>query len=506
MPRKAELRGGLFRHLVALMSLLLVACGPGPSPDAIRMGLASAPDNLDPRLATDASSERINRLLYDRLVELDASGMPVPGIARWERPAPNHYRFFLAPDRRPFHDGSQLTSADVKATIDFVLDPKNGSPFRTALALIERIETPTPEQVDFYLRRPEPLFPAFLGVGIVPAAAAARGHPFHERPLGSGPFRFLAWPSTERLQLQRLRDGQRFGFIQVKDPSVRIMKLLRGEIDLLQNDLPPELVDFLDRSPKVVVERAPGTNFSYIGFNLDDPDTGRLPVRQAIAHALDRNAIIRYLMRGGARPAQSLLPPEHWAGGRGLKPLEYDPPLARELLRGVGYGPDRPLKLEYKTSSDPFRIRIATIVQSQLARVGIQVRVRSYDWGTFFGDVKAGRFQLYSLTWVGVRTPDLFRYIFHSSSLPPAGANRGRYRSAGADRLIEAAEAAGELDRQAPIYRQLQALLLRELPYLPLWYEDQIYVHRREIRGYRVAGDGNYDGLQQVERLVTEGP
>ncbi|HHH38748.1 MAG TPA: ABC transporter substrate-binding protein, partial [Sedimenticola sp.] len=184
----------------------------------------------------------------------------------------------------------------------------------------------------------------------------------------------------------------------------------------------------------------------------------------------------------------------------------YDPPLARELLRGVGYGPDRPLKLEYKTSSDPFRIRIATIVQSQLARVGIQVRVRSYDWGTFFGDVKAGRFQLYSLTWVGVRTPDLFRYIFHSSSLPPAGANRGRYRSAGADRLIEAAEAAGELDRQAPIYRQLQALLLRELPYLPLWYEDQIYVHRREIRGYRVAGDGNYDGLQQVERLVTEGP
>jgi peptide/nickel transport system substrate-binding protein len=440
------------------------------------MGLASAPSSLDPRLATDASSERINRLLYDRLVDLDDAGMPVPGIARWERLRSDHYRFFLNPQRRGFHDGSRLGSGDVKATIEFVLDPENGSPHRTTLSIIDRIETPSGEQIDFFLRRPDPLFPAYLGVGIVPKEEAARSYPFNSRPLGSGPFRFVAWPTEGRLILQRLRDAQHFSFLQVKDPNVRIMKLLRGEIDMLQNDLPPELAAFLARQPGVVVTRAPGTNFSYIGFNLKNRDTGRLRVRLAVAHAIDRNAIIEYLMQGGARPAQALLPPEHWAGGRGLSPVEFDPPKARELLREAGYGSGHPLELEYKTSSDPFRVRIATIIQSQLARVGIRVKVRSYDWGTFFGDIKTGRFQLYSLTWVGVRTPDLFRYIFHSSSLPPGGANRGRYHSAEVDRLIEAAEAAGDISLQAPIYRKLQALLLVDLPYLPLWYEDQLFV------------------------------
>ncbi len=498
--RTARQWGGL------VLLLMFTACSSPPPVDTIRMGLASAPSSLDPRVATDAASERINRLLYDRLVELDDAGMPVPGIARWERLGPDHYRFFLAPRRRSFHDGSRLESGDVKATIEFVLEPGNGSPFRTALSLIERIETPSSEQVDFFLRRPDPLFPAYLGVGIVPAEAAARSHPFNSRPLGSGPFRFVDWPTEGRLILQRLRDGQHFSFVLVKDPSVRIMKLLRGEIDMLQNDLPPELAAFLGRQQGVVVARAPGTNFSYIGFNLMNPDTARLQVRRAVAHAIDRDAIIEYLMQGGARPAQALLPPEHWAGGKGLEPLEYDPPKARELLREAGYGPGHPLELEYKTSSDPFRIRIATIIQSQLARVGVSVKVRSYDWGTFFGDIKAGRFQLYSLTWVGIRTPDLFRYIFHSSSLPPGGANRGRYRSADADRLIEAAEAVDDLSRQAPIYQRLQALVLVDLPYLPLWYEDQIFVHRSDITGYDIAADGNYDGLLKVKRSVERAP
>jgi peptide/nickel transport system substrate-binding protein len=125
--------------------------------------------------------------------------------------------------------------------------------------------------------------------------------------------------------------------------------------------------------------------------------------------------------------------------------------------------------------------------------------VQSYDWGTFYGDIKAGRFQLYSLSWVGIRTPDIFRYAFASSSVPPEGANRGRYRSCEADRLMEAARREPDLKRQAVLYRKLQALLLADLPYVPLWYEDQIFACRREVRGYRLAPDGNYDGLDLVE-------
>jgi peptide/nickel transport system substrate-binding protein len=123
------------------------------------------------------------------------------------------------------------------------------------------------------------------------------------------------------------------------------------------------------------------------------------------------------------------------------------------------------------------------------------VQVKSYDWGTFFGDVKAGRFQLYGLTWVGVRTPDIFRYAFHSASVPPDGANRGRYRSRQADWLIDTARAEPDLALQAVLYREIQRQLLADLPYIPLWYEDQVLAARRNLSGYRLAPDGNYDGL-----------
>lgn len=467
------------------------------------MGLASAPNNLDPRLASDATSERINRLLYGRLVDFDTAARPVPSLADWDRLGPTHYRFRLRPDLRPFHDGQLLRAADVKATFDFILDPANASPHRTTLSVIDRVETRGDDAVDFHLQRPDPLFPAYLGIGLVPAALTAAGHPFNSHPVGNGPFRFIAWPQPEKLVLERLSDGQRVQFLQVKDPNVRIMKLLRGEIDMTQNDLPPELADYLTSKSGVHITRWPGTNFTYLGFNLEDPHTGKHAVRLAIAHAIDRRAIIHHLMKEGARPAQALLPPDHWAGASGLPAYDHNPQRSRQLLQQAGYDAANPLELVYKTSADPFRIRIATIIQSQLADVGIRMTIRSYDWGTFFGDIKAGRFQLYSLTWVGIKTPDIFRYVFHSESLPPGGANRGRYRSSEADSLIVAAESGGDPARQAVLYRQLQELLLRDLPYVPLWYEDQLFVSRAGVEGYVVAADGNFDGLDQVRRTAA---
>jgi peptide/nickel transport system substrate-binding protein len=192
----------------------------------------------------------------------------------------------------------------------------------------------------------------------------------------------------------------------------------------------------------------------------------------------------------------------HGQLAEGLPGHAHDPDRARALLAAAGFGPERPLHLVYKTSSDPFRVRLATVIQAQLARVGIRLKVRSYDWGTFYGDIKAGRFQIYGLSWVGVRTPDIFRYVFHSASIPPDGANRGRYRSPEADRLIAAARAEPDLNRQSLIYGELQELLLEELPYVPLWYEDQMYASRSEVVGYRLAPDGNYDGLADVELRV----
>ena len=437
--------------------------------------------------------------MYRSLVDFDDRRQPVPELAQWQRLSPTHYRFHLKPGRAAFHHGEPVQARDVVATYRAVLDPATGSPHRSVLDLIESISAPDADTVDFRLERPDRLFPGYLVIGVVPAALLAQGHDFQRDPVGSGPLRLL-----ERLgdgvRLQRRADGQRLSVQQVKDPTVRVLKLQRGELDIIQNDLPAELIRYLEQQAGIRIARHRGANFSYIGFNLNDPATGDPRLRRAIAHALDRRAIIEHLLAGAARPAGALLPPNHWAGHPDLTGIPHDPQAARRLLAQLGYGPDRPLELTYKTSSDPQRLRIATVFQDQLARVGIRLRLQSYDWGTFYGDIKAGRFQLYSLIWVGIKTPDIFHYVFHSDSIPPGGANRGRYRDTRTDAWLEAAAAAQTQAAQVAYYHRIQARLLEALPYVPLWYEDHVYAAREDVRGYRLNLHGNYDGLLEVRR------
>ncbi|WP_455235011.1 ABC transporter substrate-binding protein [Thiogranum longum] len=490
------------RYLILTVALLVCACAP-QDPDVIRFGLASVPTSLDPRYATDAVSERINRLIYQQLVDFDEQARPVPALATWEKLSDLHYRFRLREEVARFHNGEPLTAADAAATYRSILAPDSGSPHRGTLELIERIDVIDSATLDFVLKRPDALFPGYLSIGILPNDLVMAGMRVDRQPLGSGPFRFAGWSDSTRLELVRIRDGQRFVFEEIRDPTMRVLKLLRGEIDLLQNDLPPELLSYLREQPGIEIGRTAGSNFAYVGFQLEDTETGRWEVRRAVALAIDRQAIIRHVFKGAARPASALLTPEHWAGNPRLPEIHPDPDRARALLARAGYGAQNPLRLTYKTSSDPFRLRIATIVQQQLADVGITVDIQSYDWGTFYSDIKSGRFQMYSLAWVGVKVPDIFRYAFHSESLPPQGANRGRLNDARVDAMIEQAMAAQDLSQQAQGYARLQAYLLQQLPYVPLWYEDQFYALRKEIEGYELAADGNYDALVNVHRTVS---
>ncbi len=485
--------------ILICLALVLNACDSNETDGVIRMGLTTAPSNLDPRFATDAVSARINRLIYRRLVEFDETSMPIPSIASWRQITPTHYRFSLLDQGRVYHHAKRLVARDVKATFDSILDPATGSPHRSTIEVIQRITIGGDNQIDFYLKRPDSLFPGYLSIGVLPAGLIEQGHPFSTTPVGSGPFRFNGWPQDGVLRLTRVQDRRLFEFLPVADPSVRILKLLRGEIDMLQNDLPPELLAYLEGKTEVTIQQRSGNNFSYLGFNMEDSLTGQHNIRLAIAHAIDRAAIIKYFLKDGAKPAQALLPPNHWAGAKGLKPYLFDQQRARELLQQAGYAKESPLRLVYKTSTDPFRVRLATLIQNQLSQVGVELQVNSHDWGTFYSDVKSGRFQLYSLAWVGIKTPDIFRYVFHSDSIPPNGANRGLFSSKVVDSIIDQAELSLDFAMKARHYQRLQQQLLVELPYIPLWYEDHVFVSRDYIAGYILAADGNYDGLVQVQ-------
>ncbi|MCU7915995.1 MAG: ABC transporter substrate-binding protein [Candidatus Thiodiazotropha sp. (ex Gloverina cf. vestifex)] len=437
-------------------------------------------------------------MFYQRLVETDSNSMPVPGLANWSQLSPLHYRFKLNSTAGKYPDGRVLDTNDVVKTYRSILDVTRTSPYQAALAMIDEVKFIDSETVDFLLNRADPLFPAYLELNILPAEHIDNDHPFSTQPFGSGKFKFLRWAEAGHLVIQRRNDGQLFEIVEVKNPLVRTLKLLRGEIDILQNYLSPELLEYLRYQKDIELLQNSGSNFSYLGFNLQDPQMADLRVRQAVAHAIDRQSIIDKVMRGAARKAETIFPPEHWAGHNELTPYDFDPEKSRRLLLEAGYGPNNPLTLVYKTSSDPFRIRLATIIQDQLSQVGIQVDLTSYDWGTFFGDIKAGNFQIYSLSWVGIRTPDIFRYVFSSDSLPPAGANRGRYTNPVVDALLKKAEQAETLEAQTRIYQEVAAQIHKDLPYVPLWFEDQYAVQGSRVTGYRVSPNGNYDGLNHL--------
>jgi len=478
------------------LCVLLTACSQASIP-SLRFGLADAPVNLDPRFATDATSSRINRLIYRSLIGFDQHYAPTPELARWEQVNLSHYRLYLGDTGRIFHDGSHLRAEDVKATYSFILDPRNASPHRASLAHIQEIRVIDDNTLEFHLTKPDALFIGRLTIGIVPAKLIQQQHPLNKQPLGSGSFRFVQWNQSSRLILQRIYDGLQVEFLEVKDPLVRVLKLAHGELDLLQNDLSPELITWLAKQPHLQVAKREGTSFAYIGMNLEDPVTGNLLVRQAISHAIHREEIIRYVLGDAAHPANSLLPTAHWARHQDLPVYRYDPEKAKELLQQAGISGT--LHLTYKTTNNPLRLRLATVIQHQLAQVGIQAELRSYDWGTFYGDIKTGNFQMFNLAWIGIKLPDIFRYAFHSDAFPPKGANRGRFKDARVDELIEKAELAPTLDAQAAFYRELQQRLFEQLPCIPLWYEDLVLITQRHITGYELAADGNYDGLNTVQ-------
>jgi len=492
----------LFVKLIFATLLLFSSACAEVDNTAIRFALSAAPVTLDPRYATDAMSQRINRLIYKQLIDFDDQYHVIPSLAHWEKLGAQHYRFYLGQEGRTFHNGDRLTVNDVKATYEFMLDNKNASPHRETLSIIAKMEILDEDTIDFYLEVPDPLFPGRLRTGILPQKLIATGHPFNQQPVGSGPITFIDWPAEGNLKLQRLADQQIIQFITVKDATVRVLKLLNGEVDLLQGEIPQELVRWLSDKQEVSIEKSRGDTFTYIGFNLQDKDTSQLEIRRAIAHALDRETIIQHVLDNSARMAGALLMPEHWAGHPELSGYDYDPELSRQILKQLGYDQSNPLKLTYKTSNNPLRVRLATIIQFQLKQVGIDIDLNSYDWGTFYGDIKAGRFQMYSLSWVGLKMPDIFRNVFHSESVPPAGANRGRFVDVNVDALIHQAASLEDLDEQATIYVQLQEVLHEQLPYIPLWYEDNILVKRKDIEGYTLATDGNYDGLITVRRHI----
>lgn len=491
--------------------LLLASCAKKPDSNTLVMIIEASPLNLDPRVGTDAQSERIYELLFDALLRRDEHFNVVPGLAeRWEMPDPQTYVFHLRHAVR-FADGQPLTSRDVKWTFDSLLQHKIRSTKAATYQFVTGIDAPDPATVVFHLSQPWAtlLFNISEGaIGIVPYGS---GDDFNLRPIGSGPYRLVRNITDNEVVIERNPNYwgeapkvERVRFAVIPDTTTRALELRKGSADLLMNALTADMVGTLRADARIAVETGPGTTYTYIGMNLRDPILKDLRVRQALAYAIDRAPMIHYIWRDLVEPASSVLPPQHWAYDPAAASYPHDAARARKLLDEAGFPPGRDgirFHLSVKTTAEEWNRLLGAILQQQLREVGIAVDIRTSEFATFYADVQKGAFQLFTgLRWTGGsnQDPDIFEYVFHSSSIPPRRANRGFYSNPKVDALIDAGRKELHQQKRRAIYLQVQELLNQDLPYIHLWFFDTVIVHSTRVTNVKANVMGNYDFLTDV--------
>jgi peptide/nickel transport system substrate-binding protein len=504
------------RKLLALAALIALAgChGAQRDPGTVIFLIESSPANLDPRIGTDAQSQRIDALLFDGLVARNASFQFTPALAeRWDQPNPLTLIFHLRSGVR-FHNGRALTARDVLWTIDSMIHAEHPgaviSPKAAAYATIDKLEAPDDRTVVLHLKHPDNFLLTNLSTGAIGVVPEGSGRDFWQHPIGTGPFRFVSQQIDQDVIVERnplswsiVPKLERVRFSVVPDAITESLELDKGSGDVAVNSLPMDSLPVLAARPNLQVDETSGTEIQYLGFNLRDPVLKDVRVRQAIASAIDRQLIIKTLMLGHAQPASSLLPPGHWAWTGDGPRYDYDPARAKQLLNEAGFAAGSNgvrFHLAMKTSNTEDTRLLAAVLQQQLATVGIALDIRSYEYATFYSDVTHGAFQIYSLRWIGGNEqPDIFTHAFSTGSFFPKGANRGRYSNAHLDALLDDAAESEDMTRRRADYMEAQQILARDLPAINLWYRDTVVVHNRRLTNVIPSPSGSYTFLETAE-------
>ena len=491
--------------LIALVLVFSACTADIPEDNTLRIGLASAPISLDPRFATDAASHRVQELVHCGLVQLGEDFLPRPSLATsWQHPDPYTWAFELD-KHHTFHNGQAVTAKDVAATLNGVLNKDLSSPLRAGFAAIEHITVDNDHHITLTLNKPDSSLLTRLNLGVLPASQANKPHQA-KQTIGCGAFKLSKWDNT--LYLERAKpdatDIQAIEVLAIKDPVTRVLKLVRNEIDFTQNDLPPHLLPWLKKQPDLTINSKPSTTFSYVGLNMQDAILKHPKVRKALALALNRNLLKKALFGDLPVLGETVLTPSHWAAAR-IPITPFDPTQAEKLLDEAGFkrqADGTRFHINYRTSTNPTRLRLVTAIADAWQKIGVDVSIESLEWGGFYARIKRGDFQVFSLSWVGITDPDIYRWILHTDMQPPKGANRGRYSNPQVDTWLDAAAVSEDLDERKVLYAKIQQQMAKDQVYIPLWYDAVVAVSGARLKGFEPRNDGSLLPLLHAQ-LIT---
>ncbi len=465
--------------------------------------------SLDPHAAADAASVRMIENLYSTLLRYDEGlGVYEPDLAESVEESDEGRTVTLRlRDDAVFHSGRPVTSDDARFSIERVREMG----IRAAqFAAVDAIETPDERTVVLRLSQPLASLRSYLAQPMNAILdrelVEANGGRIDQIDAGSGPFRLVEWRRDQRLVLRRHDRYHEPGLPYldgvvirpIPDETARATAIRTGEVHLVADVSPKDAV-VLSRDPAVVLASVPGTFWEYVGMNTRRPPLDDPRVRQAIAHAIDRDQLNRLVKFGRATPLTGgHLPPGHWAhGGFSLYPRR-DLGRARALLRDAGH---ERVALTLKVGSAfPYQVQAASAIKQHLKDAGIDVTLQALESQVFFDMLGGGDFDLNVVGWVGLVDPDEWMYdLFRSDG----AYNQQGYRNGEVDRLLTDARYSIDRDRRAELYRAAQRIVAEEAPMAFLYLNDHTSAWRDTVRGYRVHPTATTLGLRETW-LVNE--
>jgi peptide/nickel transport system substrate-binding protein len=469
---------------------------------------------LIPTLTSDQSSYEVGGLIYDGLIKTDKDLNLAPAMAQswtYSRDCLD-LTFRLRRDIK-WHDGYPFTAADVVFTYEAMINPKTPAPFKEGFLLVKSVDVPDPYTVRVHYDKPYARAVETWGTSILPKhllqsfadAGTLRESPQNSQPVGTGPYRFQEWKPGEKVVLvsnpdyyegrpylsrivYRVIPSQATIFLELKANGVDYVNTLTGIQYARQTEYPA----FRKAYHKF---RYPASDYTFLGFNLKDPRFADRRVRQAFAHAINKQELIDGVRLGLAREATGPIRPGTWAYTDKVPRFDYDPEKAKALLAESGWKDrdgdgvvedptGKPFTLTIRTNQgNDERKKIAEIVQQRLKEVGIQADIQLIEWAAFIKEfVKPRRFEVVVLGLGTGIDPDQF-VVWHSSQRGPDQMNRTGYDNPEVDRLLEAGRTSCVQSERVRYYHRIQEILAGDLPMIFLYYRDALPVVASRVRG-----------------------
>jgi peptide/nickel transport system substrate-binding protein len=489
-------------RLAAVAAFLTLMSGVASGQSTLRIGLAEDPDVLDPTLARTYVGRIVFASFCDKLFDIDEKLDVVPQLALTHATSADGkaVTIKLRPNVK-FHDGEAFDAAAAKFSLERHLT-MTGSFRKPELAAVDRVEVLDPLTLTIVLKTPySPLIAQLTdrsGMMVSPKAAQAAGERFGLHPVCAGPYKLVERVQQDRIVVEKFADYwnksavaiDRIVYLPIVDATVRLANLKSGGLDLIERVLATDIKD-VRADPALKLSTALELGYQGIDINVGNGERSKNPlgshakVRQALDHAIDRQALNQVVFDGEFVPGNQWVNPEHPYFQKSFPVSGRDLARAKALMKEAGVS--TPFDVDFMIPKGEETQAVAEVIQAMAADIGINMKIRVTEFATSLKQAEAGEYQAYLLAWSGRTDPDGNLYIFHKCKAPQ---DYPGYCNPQADQLLDEGRALADMAQRKAVYEKLTKIILEDIPKLYLFHRRVLIAHTTRLEGYKQLPDG----------------